>query len=164
MFLTANDFYVSKSGELCINHPGYNLVFFFSNDCIYCKDVKPAFDRLSQQIQGCSFKFMDVYQNNQQIRSMAAETSHPIDYVPQIILYRNGNRVAQFLPDEANPANNLTKLTNFLFSHTGTKNPQTTTALPATTVPAYSIGIPGNYAQKNVCYFSYDKAYGALKK
>ena len=124
MFLTVNDFFI-KNEELCINKPGYSFVFFISNNCRYCDDVKPYFDRLSQAIQGCNFAYMDVSQNQQQIVQMSERTKNRIEYVPLLILYVNGVRIAQYFPDEDNPQNNYQNMINFIFHHTNNnKNPQ----------------------------------------
>lgn len=169
MFLTVNDFFI-KNGELCNKIPGYSFIFFTSNDCRYCNDVKPHFDKLSQAIQGCHFAYIDVAQNYQQIVQMADRTNNRIEYVPLLILYINGSRVAQYFPDEENPQNNYQNMINFIFYHTNknkdidalnatnaSNNPPAHTQ--SSDIPAYTIGIPGNLASKRVCYLSFDSAY-----
>ena len=169
MFITVNDFFI-KNGELCNKIPGYSFIFFTSNDCHYCNDVKPHFDKLSQAIQGCSFAYMDVAQNYQQIVQMSERTNNRIEYVPLLILYINGSRVAQYFPDEENPQNNYQNMINFIFYHTnknkdhqqpmGTLQAGSSTQQPTQSdIPAYTIGIPGNLASKRVCYLSFDSAY-----
>lgn len=166
MFLTVNDFFV-KNGELCNKLPGYSFVFFISNSCHFCEDVKPHFDKLSQAIQGCSFAYMDVGQNQQQIVQMADRTNNRIEYVPLLILYVNGIRIAQYFPDEDNPQNNYQNMINFIFHHnnknaSSNSNQQANTATSEpkqSEIPAYTIGIPGNLASKRVCYLSFDNAY-----
>jgi len=161
MFLTVNDFFI-KNRELCNKIPGYSFIFFTSNDCRYCNDVKPHFDKLSQAIQGCSFAYMDVAQNYQQIVQMADRTNNRIEYVPLLILYINGSRIAQYFPDEENPQNNYENMINFIFYHTNkNKDPGAGRAEndKQSDIPAYTIGIPGNLASKRVCYLSFDSAY-----
>lgn len=170
MFLTPNDFFI-QNGDLCNKLPGYSFVFFISNNCHYCDDVKPHFDKLSQAIQGCSFAYMDVGQNKQQIVQMSERTNNRIEYVPLLILYVNGIRVAQFFPDEDNPQNNYQNMVNFIFYHNNKKAPTNSTNRQPTTskqvdmmgshgnIPAYTIGIPGNLASRKVCYLPYGDAY-----
>lgn len=170
MFLTVNDFFV-KNGELCNKLQGYSFVFFISNNCRYCYDVKPFFDKLSQAIQGCSFAYMDVGQNQQQIVKMSEMTNNRIEYVPLLILYINGNRIAQYFPDEDNPQNNYQNMINFIFHHTSNKKTPNSNQLNSnqtqnvqSEIPAYTIGIPGNLASKRVCYLSFDDAYSKNSK
>ncbi|MGL5961847.1 MAG: thioredoxin family protein [Cetobacterium sp.] len=175
MFLTVNDFFI-KNGELCNKISGYSFIFFTSNDCRYCNDVKPHFDKLSQAIQGCSFAYMDVAQNYQQIVQMSERTNNRIEYVPLLILYINGNRMAQYFPDEENPQNNYQNMINFIFYHTNkNKDPTDTSSTQhpsagraerdtQSDIPAYTIGIPGNLASKRVCYLSFDSAYNKINK
>jgi hypothetical protein len=168
MFLTVNDFFI-KNDELCNKIPGYSFIFFISNNCHYCEDVKPHFDKLSQAIQGCNFAYMDVGQNQQQIVQMAKRTTNAIEYVPLLILYINGIRMAQYFPDEENPQNNYQKMINFIFYHTNKNKDQQQQQNqhhmggaprdPQSEIPAYTIGIPGNLASKRVCYLSFDNAY-----
>jgi thiol-disulfide isomerase/thioredoxin len=171
MFLTVNDFFI-KNGELCNKIPGYSFIFFTSNDCHYCNDVKPHFDKLSQAIQGCSFAYMDVAQNYQEIVQMAERTNSRIEYVPLLILYVNGIRMAQYFPDEENPQNNYQNMVDFIFYHTNkNKNHQQQSQQQSqqqqsqefmqqqSDIPAYTIGIPGNLASKRVCYLSFNNAY-----
>lgn len=160
MFLTVNDFII-KNGELCNKIPGYSFIFFISNSCHYCDDVKPHFDKLSQAIQGCNFAYMDVGQNQQQIVQMAERTNNRIEYVPLLILYGNGVRIAQYFPDEENPQNNYQNMINFIFLHTNKNKDQQqqNQGQHSSEIPAYTIGIPGNLATKRVCYLSFDSAY-----
>lgn len=163
MFLTPEDFFIAN-GELHLKAQGYAFIFFMSKNCGFCDDVKPAFNRLSQMIQGCTFAYMDVDQKQQQLVQMSYQTANPIQYVPLLLLYINGRRVGQFFPDEENPNNNLQKMTNFILSTT--KQPTQSGASSSqkkeeteSGIPKYSIGIPGNLASKRVCYFGYEQAY-----
>jgi thiol-disulfide isomerase/thioredoxin len=95
MFLTPNDF-ANQNGELVKpNDQGYSFVFLFTNDCRWCDDVKPAFNYLSKMIRGVNFAYMDVAQNNWQLRNMSLRTSTPIEYVPLLLLFANGRQIAQ---------------------------------------------------------------------
>lgn len=162
MFLTPNDF-DSRNGELIkLNDQGYSFVFFFTNDCVWCSDVKPAFNYLSKIIRGVNFAYMDVDQNNRQLIDVASRTNMPIKYVPLLLLFANGRLVAQFLPDEDNPQNNILKMKHFITTNTN-KQPQSTkirgvTSSQLSAIPPYSLGIPGNLASRKVCKL-YNNAY-----
>ncbi len=159
MFLTPENFYVDGSGKLCTKIPGYSFILFSSPNCGFCKDVIPAFNRLSQMIQGCVFASMNVEQKQQKIREIAQRSDTPINYVPLFMLYGNGRPIAQFYPDEQNPHTNLDKMKSFLINQTASKTAKTAAQKPQEpALPAYSIGIPGN-SQKRVCYLDFDSAY-----
>lgn len=176
MFLTPNDF-ANQNGELVKpNDQGYSFVFLFTNDCRWCDDVKPAFNYLSKMIRGVNFAYMDVAQNNWQLRNMSLRTSTPIEYVPLLLLFANGRQIAQFFQDEDNPQNNIPKMQNFIMANTRQHQQQAqSTRIRGNTpggnnsaagpsqgdsndIPAYSIGIPGNLASRKVCKL-YDTAY-----
>lgn len=162
MFLTPENFYVDREGKLCNKVPGYSFVLFSSPNCAFCKDVIPAFTKLSQMIQGCTFSTMNVEQQRQKIRDIAQQSDSPINYVPLLILYGNGRPIAQYFPDEQNPQSNLEKMKQFLVHQTSNKKQGQGQAQSSTDtgppVPAYSMGIPGN-SQRRVCYLNFDSAY-----
>ena len=167
MFLTPNDFAIQDGELVKPNDQGYLFVFLFTNDCLWCDDVKPAFNIVSKMIRGVNFAYMDVAQNNYQLRNMSIRTTTPIDYVPLLLLFRNGRKIAQFFQDEDNPQNNIHKMQNFIMANT--REHQSTRIRGAVRgsgsagpsqgdIPAYSIGIPGNLASRKVCKL-YENAY-----
>ena len=166
MFLTPNDFAIQNGELVKPNDQGYSFVFLFTNDCRWCDDVKPAFNYLSRMIRGVNFAYMDVTQNNWQLRNMSLRTGTPIEYVPLLLLFANGRQIAQFFQDEDNPQNNIPKMQNFIMANTRQHQQQAAqstrirgAAGPSQeSIPAYSIGIPGNLASRKVCKL-YDNAY-----
>ncbi len=168
MFLTPNDFTV-RSGELFrVNNQGYSFVFYFTTDCKWCDDVKPAFNYLSKMIRGVNFAYMDAKQNNWQVVKMSEQTRMPITYVPLLLLFGNGKPIGQYFPDEDNPQNNIPKMQNFIISNTRQQNNQQVQSASGSSnapqkeegpeIPPYSIGIPGNLASRKVCKL-FDSAY-----
>ena len=99
MYLTPNDFEIQNGELVKPNDQGYSFVFFFTDDCTWCNDVKPAFNYLSEMIRGVNFAYMDVAQNNLQLRDMSLRTQTPIEYVPLLLLFRNGRQIAQFFQE-----------------------------------------------------------------
>lgn len=159
MFLTPNDFTIHDGELVKPNDQGYSFVFFFTNTCPLCNDVKPAFNRLSRIIRGVSFAYMDVEQNNWLLRDMSLRTRTPIDYVPLLILFANGRPIAQFFQDEDVPQNNTERMKKFIMATTGGHQQHNHSSQNAgADIPAYSIGIPGNLALRKVCKL-YDNAY-----
>lgn len=165
VYLTPENYSVNQSEELCNNLRGYSFVFFTSARCSYCKDVYPAFVRLSETIQGCVFGVMNVEQNNNAVVQISKRSKTPLEYVPYIILYANGRPLSQYVHDENNPQANLERMKTFLVQQTTRKQTAdgATSAVAAAVIPPYSIGIPKNRASsaklKKVCYLSYDTAY-----
>lgn len=174
MFLTPNDFAIQNGKLVKPNDQGYSFVFLFTNECEWCDDVKPAFNYLSKMIRGVNFAYMDVAQNNWQLRNMSLRTRTPIEYVPLLLLFANGRQIAQFFQDEDNPQNNIPKMQNFIMVNTRNHQQQTQSTRirggvaggsssggsnpSSSDIPAYSIGIPGNLASRKVCKL-YDNAY-----
>lgn len=178
MFLTPNDFAIQNGQLVKPNDQGYSFVFLFTNDCRWCDDVKPAFNYLSRMIRGVNFAYMDVAQNNWQLRNMSLRSGTPIQYVPLLLLFANGRQIAQFHQDEDNPQNNIPMMQKFIMDNTrqhqqhqqqghstrirGGAGGSSSGAGPSQggcgDIPAYSIGIPGNLASRKVCKL-YDNAY-----
>ena len=82
MFLTPNDFAIQNGELVRHNDQGYSFVFFFTNDCTWCDDVKPAFNYLSKMIRGVNFAYMDVAQNNWRLRDMRSGPGRPSSTSP----------------------------------------------------------------------------------
>lgn len=174
--------------ELCTEIPGISFILFTSNSCKYCKDIYPYFLRVSQIIQGCVFGIMNVDVMNQKIVAMSHRSSTPLQYVPYLMLYINGRPVAQYVPDEENSAHNVELMRSFLVAQTKRLTRQqndtagrhhhqnqprhndqgvgagiSNTASGESSIPAYSIGIPGNMKSaresRKVCYLDFNSAY-----
>jgi hypothetical protein len=184
MFLTPNDF-TNQDGELSIhNERGYSFVFFFVDNSKlsphekqsqdFCKDLRPYFDKLRTIVKGVRFYYMDVDQNNRQIVKMAERTKQKIMYVPLLYFFSNGKVIAQYFPDEDNPENNLQKMIDFILATTNSSRtvPASRNGLSAkqpntfdanSSVPPYSIGIPGNFACTGNGCKPYNSAYPVPK-
>ena len=164
MFLTPNDFAIQNGELVKLNDQGYSFVFLFTTDCRWCDDVKPAFNYLSRMIRGVNFAYMDVSQNNWQLRDMSLWTGTPIEYVPLLLLFANGRQIAQFFQDEDNPQNNILKMQNFILVNTKDQSARigggSSSGPPSqggdSNIPAF--GIPGNFATRKVCKL-YNNAY-----
>lgn len=112
--LTPNDFHITQSNDLANKIPKFSLVFFSSANCIYCKDVLPAFIDVSTRIKGCTFAIMDVDQAGMKIVKMSEHTKTPIAYVPLVIMYVKGIPLSVFDSDEENPLENSRRLEEFI--------------------------------------------------
>ena len=161
MYLTPTDFTIQNGELVKINDQGYTFVFFYTSNCIWCKEIAPIFLSISNLINGVNFAYMDVSLENWKIRDMSLRTNSHIDYVPLFILYVNGRKKAQFFQDEENVQNNFSKMQNFIMYNT--QQQQSTRIRGAfnhenSEIPPYSIGIPGNLASRKVCKI-YNNAY-----
>lgn len=96
LFLQPQDYYINPNGQMCMSLKGFSMVFYTSDRCTICKRLKPQFNRLSKTIQGCTFAYMDVDQENMKIRKMAAQAGAPIDHVPIFVLFLDGVPAALF--------------------------------------------------------------------
>lgn len=162
IYLRPENFFVNENNELCNNIDGFSFVIFTSKRCVICKDILPIFIRLSNHITGCTFVEMDVDQNQQKIRSIAAKTSTPIDFVPYILFYVNGRPTARYIPEEQSPHINFDKMKQFLLMQSQKDYQQVVKnnhQQPSEkSIPDYSIGKP--ICSKNgVCYHTYNSAY-----
>lgn len=117
VYLLPDDFHVTQNNELANRLPKFSLVFFTSANCVYCKDVLPAFVAVSSTIRGCTFALMDVDQAGMGVVRMAERTKTPITYVPYVVMYVSGIPLAVFDPDEENPSANFGRLKNFIIDH-----------------------------------------------
>lgn len=117
VYLKPNDFYVTQTNDLAHRVPKFSLVFFSSANCVYCKDVLPAFASVSSIIKGCTFAIMDVDQGGMRIVKMSEKTKTPITYVPLVVMYVNGIPIAMFDSDEENPSANFNLLKNFVIGN-----------------------------------------------
>lgn len=96
--LTVSDFtlvHETKGPVLTLNIKGVVLVLFWSPGCSICKELIPNFQHLPQVMRSIKFCALNINQN-QQILTMAKQTSSPIEYVPYIVLYVNGKPFLQF--------------------------------------------------------------------
>lgn len=96
LFLQPQDYYINANGQMCTSLKGFSMVFYTSDKCNICKRLKPQFNQLSKIIQGCTFAYMDVAQENMKIRKMAAQAGTPIDHVPIFVLFLDGVPTALF--------------------------------------------------------------------
>jgi thiol-disulfide isomerase/thioredoxin len=162
MFINSREFVLKDRDLVKRNDHGFTFVFFFTPDCVYCDDVKPAFIHLSKVIKGCNFFFCDV--SDGYLPAISAQSKTPITYVPFVLLFANGQIIGQFFPDEDNPANNTARMSAFIktttdqyvqrISGAGSKQ----TPEPEPDRPPYAFGIPYNRSSRRVCKL-YSDAY-----
>lgn len=164
VYLQPDNFYVNPYNEMCNNINGFSFVLFTSKHCAFCKDIIPSFRSLANHIDGCTFVEMDVDQQQQKIRSIAANSNTPINFVPYLLFYINGRPTARYIPEEQTPHINYDKMKQFLImqsqQHHAPKDNKA--AAHKSLIPEYSIGKP-ICSGKNVCYLGYDSAYKKAK-
>ena len=166
LFLTTEDFFIkqgSKGNILCTAIPELSLILFYSTQCSHCQILIPMFKTLPGTISGCQFGMINVSTNKQCI-FMSKETISPIVYVPNIILYADGqpfmryngphhiDEIKRFIIEVSNKINQKQKFTANVTIKKDNKK----------TIPEYSIGLPlcGN---DDKCYLNMDDAYISIK-
>lgn len=158
LFLSSEDFLVSdnQSEKLLCTHvnQGLVLVLFYSTQCEHCKNAIPIFRQLPQIVHGCSFGMINV-STNAKVVHLSRSTISPIQYVPFIILYVNGEPYYKYkgaitLPDIQNFIIQMSKVLEskqqFVVPEKETKK-----------IPEYSTGIP--YCDEDICYLEFNEAY-----
>lgn len=161
VYVQPDNFFVSsQTNELCHIVRGFSFVLFTSKQCVFCKDIEPVFRNLSNHIDGCTFIEMDVDQQRQKIRTIAAGSTTPINYVPYLLFYINGRPTARYVPEEQAPQLNFEQMKQFLITQSKSKGNvnSTRSTLYSPAIPKYSLGKP-ICTNKNVCYLGYDHAY-----
>jgi thiol-disulfide isomerase/thioredoxin len=153
MFISPLEFKIENGNLVKENSRNFfSFVFFFTNNCHYCNDVKPAFVNLSEIIKGISFEMCNVFEADNRLVHITQNTNHPITYVPFLILFAKGNIIAQYSPNEENPQNNYKDMSEFLKIQTDLfiqkynskeQQPQQETTT--------TFGIPYNRSAKKVC-------------
>jgi thioredoxin-like negative regulator of GroEL len=135
---------------------GFCLVLFYSTHCKFCKNAIDVFKQLPKNIQGCSFGMINL-STNAKTHIMSKSSTNEIQYVPFIILYKDGIPRYQY-KDELE----ITSIANFIVYVAGReKNSFTEETVveqkEEKVIPAYTIGKP--VCDDNVCYMSFDGAY-----
>ena len=178
LFLGNDDFTV-RQGEkgallsLTYESPGLTLVLFYSKECKYCDSLINKFKQLPQHIHGCNFAMVNI-NRNMQVVEKAKSTICNITYVPDIILFVDGNPFVRY--DGNHEIMNIRdfiieiykKLQKTSFSPPNQQQQQQPHSMtpppslpPQETIPAYTIGKPiiGNRNEQRVCYVNYQDAY-----
>lgn len=104
---TPNDFRLVQNGGhnvMTINRRGYTLVFFKMTNCAGCDAFAPVFSELSVTAPGIDHFVSANVSAYRNIVSMSRNTKTPIQTVPLIILYIDGEPYAKYtgkrtLPD-----------------------------------------------------------------
>lgn len=161
LFLSSEDFFVNdvQNEKLLSTHLKQNLllVLFYSTQCEHCKRAIPIFRQLPQVIHGCSFGMINV-STNARVVHMSRSTISPIQYVPLVILYVNGEPFYKYkgaltLPDIQKF---VVQMSQMLESKQQFVKPP---EKEMKRIPEYSIGVP--YCDEDVCYLEFDEAYEA---
>lgn len=100
LFLGSADF-VLRQGEkgplLCLSYEvaGLALVLFYSDQCVYCDHLIKKFKQLPYVVNGCQFAMVNVSKHTD-IPERSQNTVATITYVPDLILYVNGNPYVRY--------------------------------------------------------------------
>jgi thioredoxin-like negative regulator of GroEL len=161
LFLSSDDFYISddQNEKLLSSHCNQDLllVLFYSTQCAHCQKALPVFRQLPQVVHGCTFGMINV-STNARVVHMSRSTILPIQYVPLVILYVNGQPFYKYkgaltVPDIQKF---IVQMSQMLESKQQFVKPP---EKPGKRIPEFSIGIP--YCDEDVCYLDFDEAYEA---
>jgi thioredoxin-like negative regulator of GroEL len=161
LFLSSDDFYISddQNEKLLSSHCKQDLllVLFYSTQCTHCQKALPVFRQLPQVVHGCTFGMINV-STNARVVHMSRATILPIQYVPLVILYVNGQPFYKYkgaltVPDIQKF---IVQMSQMLESKQQFVKPP---EKPGKRIPEFSIGIP--YCDEDVCYLDFDEAYEA---
>jgi thioredoxin-like negative regulator of GroEL len=165
LFLSSEDFFVNETQtEKLLNcqvNSGLLLVLFYSTQCEHCQKVIPVFRQLPQRIHGCAFGMVNV-SNNAKVVHLSRNTISPIQYVPLVILYVNGEPYYKY-----KGAISLEEIQKFIVQmgqileskqkFVNQQQPARPIAKEGRKIPEYTIGMP--YCDEDVCYLEFDEAY-----
>lgn len=169
LFLSSEDFYVhEQQNEKLLNcqvNQGLVLVLFYSTQCEHCQKAIPVFRQLPQMIHGCSFGMINV-STNAKVVHLSRTTISPIQYVPLVVLYVNGEPYYKYkgsitLPDIQKFIHQMSQMLEskqrFINQQQHSQpNPQASQK-EGRRIPEYTIGIP--HCDEDVCYLEFDEAY-----
>lgn len=88
---------------LNISVPGNVLVFFKMDGCRGCQAVEPIFHQLAKLELRINYGVINLSQNRE-VTMWSRQTSTPIQAVPLLLLYTNGNPLAKFKGKKNIPA------------------------------------------------------------
>lgn len=152
------------------------LILFYSNECPHCDNLINKFKQLPQLLNGCLFAMVNVNRNMSLVEK-SQNTVAPITFVPDVILYVNGNPYIRY--DGPHEISNIRdfiydiyqKMQKTAFME---QQQRPTTAVPSPTpetnimvnnqqseIPAYTIGKPisGEWKSDSHCYLNFQNAY-----
>lgn len=161
LFLSSDDFNVSKGAKgniLCHSIKGISLILFYSVQCKHCTTLIPIFKKLPGSIEGCQFGMINVSSNKRCV-SMSKDTISPITYVPNCILYINGNPFMRY--NGPHDGNEIRRFVIEVAAKIKNKQQFSTEKVKEenNNIPAYTIGQPLYGQHSEVCYLEFDEAY-----
>lgn len=177
LFLRNEDFQLKQGDQglllsLNIDYKGLVLILFYSKECPHCDNLINKFKQLPNLLNGCLFAMVNINMN-MSIVERSQNTVAPITFVPDVILYVNGNPYIRY-----DGAHDIEAIKTFLHevyqkiqktafvSNTNNNTPvpdQSNEEAPKSCeqIPAYTIGKPisGDWKKDTVCYLDFRKAY-----
>ena len=132
----------------------FSLIMFSGNDCDYCKELKPVFQKLVGTIPNCQIGTVNV-SLQPGLAELSQQTTTPIRYVPLILFYINGTpfkefggnyteaNLRQFVKEVSAKANEIMGLQGSFNADDGE-------------ISKHSVG---KAVSKRVCYLNFDNAY-----
>ena len=180
LFLGEEDF-VLRRGEqgnllsLAADVRSLVLILFYSIECPHCDNLINKFKQLPQLLNGCLFAMVNVNRNMSLVEK-SQNTVAPITFVPDVILYVNGNPYIRYDgPHEISSIRDFIydiyqKMQKTAFIENQSSLPRSpppaaqsenTVVNPQSEIPAYTIGKPisGEWRTDRHCYLNFNNAY-----
>lgn len=154
LYLEPDDFLVNQTPEkknvLKNKIKNFSLLLFSGNNCTYCDEVKPIFQKLVGNLPNCQVGIFNVSLYPDFV-NLSQQTTTPITYVPYILFYINGIPFKEF-------GGNYTENNLKQFVHEVSKKASELTPGKVGTgkVSEHSVG---KALTKQVCYLNFKNAY-----
>jgi len=155
--LDSHDFFLEQNNSAAVERPetydaehlkskqilkvrllGPVLIFFYTNDCDFCKTAKPVFFKISNTIPLA----MVNLSLNLELVNVSKLSNLPLTFVPRLILFNDGNPIKEF-NQEFTPEN----INHFISDSSNSAKHQE---------DSEDLGIP---VSKNICYVDFESAY-----
>jgi thioredoxin-like negative regulator of GroEL len=168
LYLDKADFIISKppgenvQNKLILKNKitnSFSLIMFSGNDCDYCKELKPIFQKLVGTISNCQIGTVNI-SLQPDLAKLSQQTTTPIRYVPLVLFYINGTPFKEFGGNytEANLRQFVNEVSLKAFEIMGLqKNGQPEDG----EISKHSVG---KAISKKVCYLNFDNAYNATPR
>jgi thiol-disulfide isomerase/thioredoxin len=149
-----------KGALLGIDMKGYNLVFFYTDECKICSQFKPQYFATAQRMGKMRFSLVNL-SKNRRIIDMSKQTIMPLTKVPHIVFYNDGRPVATYTGTH-NVESLIGFITNIIQHVNSTSQQQNREQKQQTSNNNDSDeGIPFNVVcdDEGMCYLTNDEVY-----
>jgi thiol-disulfide isomerase/thioredoxin len=154
MSASSSDFRVIGRVLYFPNTVGLSHILVGSSSCKFCDEMLPLFQQISKQIPGI-YKTINI-DHDAEFVNMCARTDYPIEYVPTLMSFRDGELIGIYGGD---PLNRNTLLEYIQSCNQSQQTPQGKQAQPTEND---NLPVKGSRRRigRNQCHASINEAYG----